>query len=454
MQDDRWMHERGGPASGDLAALESLQRDFELTADMARDAAHGLRAVSSDLVDGTWQGTAAQAFRAGVEDRVLSDLAALEGSYREAARGFAAYVDAVAQLQAQAHHLQRRIAHCAQRYDEAAARLVAVAESLGGSVHGSRWAPEPGHGSRLVASAVPTGPLGESTTLLDPHLGEGVDTRALNRAQAEVDDAWAQLRAAHAEWTALRDHDRAAADAAVITCLDTAHEIGLHDSGWRTFWRAVVVVALVLSVAVLVVAVVAVAAVAVAAAATVLAGGAATAGGVLTAAGAALSMGSATGTFVVVGGAVAAGLDLTAHLALGDSSPGQVALDLIGVLPGLGLIGRGVATVGPNAARVVRLATGVAQWHKAVAAMHVNAVGSRAIAGVRTVAGGSPRTVRAVEVSAEWATDVVSGLGGTTVTSKGDLVTFSLTQIPTVIAAAKDGPGVVEGVQGWRNRRS
>ncbi len=381
MADSSWFEGDKSPGAGNLGQMQALQSNLSGVAEAARTARTDLNGLKDQVTDAVWRGPSAQEFKDKVDSDFLGQLDQLHASYQDAADGFASYISAVSDIKERAGALASRIYGAQSRYEGAAGALQAWANSnpsMAGGRSGSLTAPAYGEGSvftvGFVASPAPSS--GDATADAQAASAAASAQQAHSSLQAEVNDAWGAMQSLYGQMHELKTNDRAKADNAVVGSLKTAHDKGIHnESWWHHFWHAVSTVATVLAVAVVVVAVVAVAV-----ACPVVDGGilaaiaaAGTAGSEATVIG-----GISLGTVVAAGGAFSSGLAFAGNI--GEGGPvWKDAVDAVGVIPGLSMLGGAVSHLGGPAANAVDAMSGVVVNGKLAAGSWLETLGTRIV---------------------------------------------------------------------------
>lgn len=183
------------PGQGDPDGLLALARDLQGDADDAAAAARTLRSVQQNAGDAVWQGSSADAFRDRI-DKVPSHLDKLNASYADAAAGLRAYAASVRQVADEARAQQQIVSQSSTDLHSAQNQQAA-------------WTPAP-----HPATGQP------DPTVKNPHDEQVAAANAsMRKAQAQLRDLAGQ---------------RQTADARLVSALKHAHGEGMKNKHW---WR-------------------------------------------------------------------------------------------------------------------------------------------------------------------------------------------------------------------------
>lgn len=346
--DNAWFEGRNSPGAGDLGQMQALQQNLASVADAARQARQDLSGLKDHVSDAVWRGRSAEEFKSSIDQDFLGQLGQLDASYQDAADGFGTYIAAVSDIKNRADGLARSIYTAQSEYESAASALqnwLFANPDYASYSHGSVTAPSPGDSAYTVGFHGTAAAVGGQP---DANAAAAAANAQTTHAtlQGEVDRAWSTLQGLYQRMDGLKTHDRVAADNAVSGSLNRAHHAGIqNESGWHAFFHFLSTVAQWAAVVLVVVAVVA---------AIVLLPGL----GLMGAIAALTAVGESTlAATLVYGGAIASAVVLTGDLgqkATGDGPGwGKIALDVLGIVPGLGKAGSLIAEFGGTAARAV-----------------------------------------------------------------------------------------------------
>ncbi|HEX2903299.1 MAG TPA: hypothetical protein VHO01_07560, partial [Jatrophihabitans sp.] len=351
MVDNSWFEGKNSPGAGDPGQIQALQQNLADTADAALHARTSLNGLKDQVSDAVWRGAPAEEFKANISSDFLGQLDKLHTSYADAAAGFQAYVSAVSDIKNRANALATKIYNAQAHYNTEAAALhqwlVANPES-GSYSHGDLTAPGFKQGAPYTVNyhtaPAPAGVKPGSSAAATAASQAASASSNHATLQANVNDAYNALQALYRQMDTLKTHDRVQADNAVVAKIDHAGSEGMrNESFWHKFFSTLSTVAKWVAIALVVVAVVAVVV-------------ALTGGTGLIAALAVLSTDTMLGSLVIYGGVAASGLALTGDLGqtFTGGGPGwqKIALDVVGLIPGVGKAGELLGSMGPGAARV------------------------------------------------------------------------------------------------------
>jgi hypothetical protein len=352
--DNAWFEGSNSPGAGDLGQMQALQDNLATTADAARHAKSDLSGLKDHVSDAVWRGQPAEEFKNNIDTKFLGNLDKLDASYQDAADGFQSYISAVSDIKDQATTIASKIYAAQSHYDVSAGGLnnwLGANSASGSYSHGDLHASTFHQGSPYTvtyhSAPAPSG-ASASPGAADAAAATSASAQQSHASlQAAVNDAWDGLQSLYRQMDGLQTHDRVAADNAVVGRLSQAHDAGVkNESGWHHFFHALSTVAKWAGIVLLVIAIVAVIVLvpalgvmgALAAVTTV---GGATAGGLTVA------------SLVIYGGAAASAVALVGDVGQretgGGPGWGKVALDVVGIVPGLGKATSLVARLGAPA---------------------------------------------------------------------------------------------------------
>jgi hypothetical protein len=380
--DNSWFEGAESPGAGDLGQIAALHANLAATAEAARTARRDLAGLKDQVSDAVWRGPAAQEFKDKISGDFLGQLDKLDASYQDAADGFSAYLAAVSDIKDRADRLAAQIYAAQQHYAAAASGLQSWAGANATRVGFAMGSVDAGRDGSPYTVAYVSAPAATGAGAAQADANEAAARAEHARLQSDVEDAWNALQSLYRQMQDLKDHDRAAADNAVVNSLNKAHDAGIqNESGWAHFFHALSVVGEVLAVAVLVVAVVAV----VLAFPEILAVGLPAVVDALSAGGALLTIGEASlslGSVVQGLGALASVASLAGNL--GEGGPvWKDALYLLGVVPGIGVVGKVVSRAGGPAVHVIDAIGEGMITSKLAVGMSLETLGSKVIPAAR-----------------------------------------------------------------------